>query len=278
MRAVGDAGSASPTGGDVVVDGSPVHVVQAGSGPGVLLLHGSGPGTTGWGAWRATAAALSGRFRVVVPDQAGFGATPIPGEGRAGRDVWVSQAAGVMAALGLGTYAVVGHSMGGAVALALAAAYPDRVSRVVAVSSMGAPAPLSPGLDALWSARPSRDAARSLLRLLFHDEVLVTEAAVDARLAAMTAGEAAYARLFPPPRERWADDLALDEPTLASVVAPVLLVHGQQDAVTPLEQTALRLRSLLPDARLETIPECGHVPAVEHPALFLRTVEGFLQP
>ena len=60
-----------------------------------------------------------------------------------------------MDALGLESYAVVGHSMGGAVALALAAARPDQVTRVVAVSTMGAPgAPLSADLDALWAARP----------------------------------------------------------------------------------------------------------------------------
>ena len=61
------------------VDGSPVAVRELGTGPPVLLLHGSGPGTTGWGAWAAVAEALAGRHRVIVPDQAGFGGTPFPG-------------------------------------------------------------------------------------------------------------------------------------------------------------------------------------------------------
>ena len=53
----------------VVVDGSPVHVLDEGDGPAVLLLHGSGPGTTGSGAWGATAEALGGSWRLAEPRQ-----------------------------------------------------------------------------------------------------------------------------------------------------------------------------------------------------------------
>ena len=109
----------------VDVAGSPVHVHEIGAGPPVLLLHGSGPGTTGWGAWRVVAETLAARHRVIVPDQAGFGGTPFPGGApdalSSRRAVWVDQARAVMAARGARRYAVVGHSMGGAVALALAA-------------------------------------------------------------------------------------------------------------------------------------------------------------
>ena len=62
----------------VEVAGSPVHVLDAGAGHPVLMLHGSGPGSTGAGAWAATAAALGGSHRVVAPDRAGFGSTPLP--------------------------------------------------------------------------------------------------------------------------------------------------------------------------------------------------------
>jgi 2-hydroxymuconate-semialdehyde hydrolase len=263
-------------GRDIDVGGAPVRVRELGAGPPVLLLHGSGPGTTGWGAWRPLATALAGRHRLIVPDQAGFGGTPAPGDGRPGLAGWTAQAAGLMDALGLGRYAVVGHSMGGAVALALAAARPEAVTRVVGVAAMGAPMPLTPALDRLWSARPGQ--ARELLGLLFHDRALVTDAAVMAREEGMAAGAAAFASLFPAPRERWARDLTLDPASLAAIAAPVLLIAGAQDRVTPLRDAALPLLDALADVRLHALGRCGHLPAVEHPAAVLRLLSDFLGP
>jgi 2-hydroxymuconate-semialdehyde hydrolase len=262
----------------VAVGGSPVHVLDTGSGPAVLMLHGSGPGTTGPGAWAATAEALGPSWRWVAPDQAGFGSTPAPPGSRGGLGLWTEQAAGLMDALGVERYAVVGHSMGGAVALALAAARPEQVTRVVAVSTMGAPgAPLSADLDAIWAASADRHGARDMLSRLFATSAPVTDAAVDARAAAMRDGAAAYASLFPPPRARWADDLTLPARTLAAIRAPVLLVHGAEDRVTPLATAALPLLGHLPDVRLHVLGRCGHVPALEHPDEFRQLLSGFLR-
>ncbi|WP_433795562.1 alpha/beta fold hydrolase [Actinoplanes sp. CA-252034] len=261
----------------VTVDGSPIHVLEGASGPAVLMLHGSGPGTTGAGAWAATAEALGPSWRWVVPDQAGFGSTPVPPGSRGGLDLWTERAAGLMDALGVEQYAVVGHSMGGAVALALAAARPRQVTRVVAVSTMGTPgAPLSADLDAIWAAPADRHGARDMLSRLFLDQALVTDSAVDARAAAMREGAAAYVSLFPPPRARWADDLTLPARALAAIRAPVLLVHGAEDRVTPLATAALPLLDHLPDVRLHVLGRCGHVPALEHPHEFRQLLSGFL--
>ena len=268
----------------LVVDagGSPVAVHELGAGPPVLLLHGSGPGTTGWGAWQAVAESLAARHRVVVPDQAGFGATPFPGGGPGAdvsrRAVWVDQARHVMAARASGPYAVTGHSMGGAVALALAAAESERVSRVAAVASMGAPMGLPAALDALWGARPEGDGPRRMLSLLYDDPACVTEEAVDARRSAMDAGAAAFGPLFPAPRERWARDLTLDVDALAAVRAPVLLIHGARDRLTPLASAALPLLEQLADVRLHAFGRCGHVPAVERREEFLAVLADFLEP
>ena len=263
----------------VTIDGSPVHVLESGSGPAVLMLHGSGPGTTGSGAWAATAQALGTSWQLVAPDQAGFGQTPIPAGSRGGLRLWTEQAAGLMDALGIDQYAVVGHSMGGAVALALAAARPQRITRVVAVSTMGAPgAPLSAELDAVWAAPAGPIGARDMLSRLVLDQALVTESAVAARAAAMRAGAAAFASLFPAPRARWAEDLTLSAQTLAGVRAPVLLIHGAEDRVTPLRTAALPLLDHLADVRLHVLGRCGHVPAIEHPHDFRRLLSCFLRP
>lgn len=261
----------------VPVAGAPVHVLEGGDGPAVLLLHGSGPGTTAAGAWTATARALGSSLHLVAPDQAGFGRTPLPSGSRGGLARWTTSAADLMDALGFRSYAVVGHSMGGAVALALAAAHPERVTRVVAVSAMGAPgAPLSPDLDALWGASPDLAGARDMLGRLFLDQSLVTDVAVRARALAIREGAAAFAPIFPAPRARWADDLTLSPGTLARVRAPVLLVHGAQDRVTPLPAATEPLLEHLTDVRLHVIAECGHAPMVEQPAEFWRLLSIFL--
>ncbi|WP_336298009.1 alpha/beta fold hydrolase [Micromonospora sp. LH3U1] len=188
------------------------------------------------------------------------------------------QAAGLMDALGIEYYAVVGHSMGGAVALALAAARPQQVTRVVAVSTMGTPgAPLSAELDAVWAAPAGPLGARDMLSRLVLDQALVTDSAVDARAAAMRTGAAAFASLFPPPRARWVDDLTLSAQTLAAIRAPVLLVHGAEDRVTPLGTAAQPLLEHLADVRLHVLGRCGHVPAIEHPHEFRQLLSCFLR-
>ena len=261
----------------VTVGGSPVHVLDSGAGPAVLMLHGSGPGTTGSGDWTATAQALGTSWHVVAPDQAGFGRTPVPAGSRGGLRLWTEQAAGLMDALGAEHYAVVGHAMGGAVALALAAARPRQVTRVVAVSTMGAPgAPLSTDLDAIWAAPADPLGARDMLSRLVLDQTLVTDAAVDARATAMRKGASAYASLFPPPRARWAADITLSARTLAAIRAPVLLVHGADDTVTPLGTAALPMLDHLPDVRLHIFGRCGHVPAIEYPHEFRQLLASFL--
>ena len=90
------------------------------------------------------------------------------------------------------------------------------------------------------------------------------------------AGAAAFASLFPPPRARWVEQLTLSAQTLAAIRAPVLLVHGAEDRLTPLETAALPLLEHLADVRLHVLGRCGHVPALEHPHDFRRLLSCFL--
>jgi pimeloyl-ACP methyl ester carboxylesterase len=116
-----------------------------------------------------------------------------------------------------------------------------------------------------------------MLGRLFFDQSLVTEPAVAARAQAMQAGASTFASLFPPPRARWAEDLTLSAQELAEISAPVLLVHGAQDRVTPLTSAALPLLERLTDVRLHVFGRCGHAPPVEHPHAFRRLVSDFLR-
>jgi pimeloyl-ACP methyl ester carboxylesterase len=99
--------------------------------PGALLLHGIG----NYGRyWDFFADAVAGRLRLVAPDARGHGESPKPAEGYAPAD-FVADAVAVIEATGLKRPIVVGHSMGGMHAVALALAHPDRVSALVLVDS-----------------------------------------------------------------------------------------------------------------------------------------------
>src|SRR3954462_7374297 len=91
------------------------------SGPPVLLLHGSGPGTTA-AAWDPLVAALAPRHRGIAPDLLGFGDSPPP-EGSL-RAAWTRQALELVDSLGVESFAVVGNSAGAAIALSIAATRP----------------------------------------------------------------------------------------------------------------------------------------------------------
>lgn len=227
----------------------------------VLLLHGSGPGTTS-AAWAPLIAALRDRgFDCTAPDLPGFGSAPA-----APIEEWVSILAPVQPC------AVVGNSAGGALALTLAAA--GLATKVVAVGSMGFPMALPPGLDELWSAEPTESAARRLLDLLFDSPP--GEDAVRARLEQMRA-QPDYRSLFPEPRQRWVDALSLSDERLASIDVPVLLIHGANDPIVPLADSALPLLDRLKDVRAHIFGHCGHASPIEYTDEFNRLVLTFLE-
>ncbi len=257
-------------------------VRDGGSGPAVVLLHGSGPGTTG-AAWEPLMAALAPRFRVIAPDFAGFGrsrAIPDQTTDRPyGRHGWTAQVLHLLDELSVDRCAVIGNSMGGAIALSVARARPETVTRLVCLGTLGLDLPLPPGLDRLWAYRPGRDAARELLELLHVDPAFRTEEAVRARLSATLepGPRETYPDLFPAPRDRWVHDLALTAEELAQIRIPTLLVHGVLDRVVPLEASTLRLLHLLPDARAHLFGACGHAtPAERHEELH-RLLSTFLE-
>jgi 2-hydroxymuconate-semialdehyde hydrolase len=243
-------------------------MIAEGSGPAVLLLHGSGPGTTA-AAWRPLIDAFGGRFRVIAPDLPGFGSAPaLP------ISSWVDSLASYLP--DDEPCAVVGNSAGGALAFALAHAHPRVVTKVVAVGSMGYPMTLPAGLDALWGFGPDEESARQLQQLLFFDGAAVTSTAVDARLEAMRA-QPDYRSLFPAPRQRWVDALSLSRQELAAIDVPVLLIHGADDQIVPLEDGALPLLRALPNARAHIFGRCGHASPLEYTDEFNRLVMTFLE-
>ena len=105
-----------------------LHYHEAGSGHPLILLHGSGPGATGWSNFSGNLPGLAQRFRVLAVDMPGWGASdacPVD------RLEHVDAALQFMDALGIERAAVVGNSMGGITAVRLAAEHPDRISHLI---------------------------------------------------------------------------------------------------------------------------------------------------
>jgi pimeloyl-ACP methyl ester carboxylesterase len=254
---------------------------EPGSGPSpppVLLLHGSGPGVTAAANWRTVIPALSADRRVIAPDQLGFGGTAT-GEPRTyGRAAWTAHAVALLDALGVGPVDIIGNSMGGAIALSIAQARPWAVRRIVLMGSMGVAMALPPGLDAVWGYTPGIEQMREVIGLFADDRRIVTDDLIQLRYRASLHPPVrdSWLAMFPEPRQRWVDDLALSGAELASVRVPVLLVHGRDDRVVPWRASSAQLVDLLPDARLHVLSGCGHWTMIERTADFLAVVQPFL--
>jgi 2-hydroxymuconate-semialdehyde hydrolase len=265
------------------VAGTPTHVIDTGDpaggadGPPVLLLHGSGPGVSAMANWRLVIPALATTRRVIAPDQLGFGRTADGSARTYGRAAWTAHAIALLDELGIDELDVVGNSMGGAIALSLAAAQPQRVRRQVLMGSVGVAMPLPPGLDEVWAYEPSAEAMERVMRLFTDDDSLITGDLVRLRLESslVPTVAASWAAMFPAPRQRWVDDLALTTEELRGIAAPTLLIHGRDDHVIPLA-SSLELLATLPEVDLHIFGRCGHWTMIERTDEFIAQVREHL--
>jgi pimeloyl-ACP methyl ester carboxylesterase len=235
----------------VQVAGHPVRYRVTGAGEPVVLVHGLA-GSALW--WTRTIPALAPRHRPYLVDLPGFGEMRrhpggfVLAEAAAWLAMW-------MEAVGLRSADVVGHSMGGYIALRLAAQRPDLVRRLVLVAPAGVP----PGRSITNYLGPLLTALRSLspafLALVLRDAL---------RAGPVTLWRAA--------RDLLAEDARLD---FESVTIPTLLVWGEKDPLVP--PTVGRLmREKIPNSQLVILPGAGHMPMFERPEELNRVLLDFL--
>lgn len=269
----------APIASVIDVAGQRTQVSEQGAGDPVLLIHGSGPGVSGLANWSGTLPALAAAgFRGIAPDMLGFGGTVPPDGHEYSLQSWLAHTVGVMDRLGVPSADVVGNSFGAAVALQLAAQYPDRVNRLVLMGPVGVAFPLTEALDAVWGYEPSVESMATILTLFAYNRNLLSDDMAKQRYETSIQGGAAerFAQMFPAPRQRWIEALAATADQLASIQAPTLLIHGRDDRVIPLE-TSLTLLNKLAHVELHVFGECGHWTQIERREEFNSLLVSFLQ-
>ena len=253
------------------------NVHDVGTGPALLLLHGSGAGVTAWANWRGLITSLSG-YRIVAPDLVGFGYTETPGDFEFRfLDSWIDQVIALLDALGIERAHVLGNSFGGGLALHLAARHSERFDRLVLMGPGGWPSRVNANLEALWGYTPSLDNMRHAMSVMAFDQALVTEELVEMRYRATTrpGAQEVFERVFPAPRQRWLDAQVLAPAALHAIEHEVLIVHGRDDRVVdPL--VSWNLHQHLRRSQLHMLGNCGHWTMIEQPARFRRLLTDFL--
>jgi 2-hydroxymuconate-semialdehyde hydrolase len=268
--------SNSEIGKSILANGIQTNYHEHGQGEPVLLIHGSGPGVTGWANWRLTIPALAENFHVFAPDIVGFGYTERPADVQYNMQTWVNHIFGFMDALGIEKAHVVGNSFGGGLALAMAIRAPQRVGRLVLMGSAGLPFTLTEGLDRVWGYTPSIDNMRGLLDLFAFDRNRVTDDLARMRYeASIRPGiQEAFAQMFPAPRQNGVNGLASDAAAIKALPHTTMIVHGREDKVIPLA-SSYELFSMIQKAQIHVFGQCGHWTQIEHATRFNKLISDF---
>jgi len=266
--------------------GHRVRYLQAGTGPVVVLIHGITSSADTWAA--AMAAAPDGRT-LIAPDLMGHGGSAKP-RGDYSLGAFASGIRDLLAALGHDRVTVVGHSLGGGIAMQFAYQFPERTERLVLVSSGGLGREVSlllraaalPGselalrfLAPRWLGRaaggvgwagsriglkPGRDVGEMFQGFLSLSDRETRAAFVQSLRAVVDTGGQ---------RVNGHDRLYL------AAGLPTLLVWGERDPVIPVDH-AHGAHAAMPGSRLELFPDAGHFPHMEEPERFAAVLEAFL--
>jgi pyruvate dehydrogenase E2 component (dihydrolipoamide acetyltransferase) len=261
-----------------LADGSKVYALLAGPAEAtetIVFLHGLGGSQS---TWASVLGDLANSHRIVAVDLPGHGASdkPAPDTGRYTVPHLAMAIGTVLEALDLAPAIIVGHSLGGAVALQLAIERPKLVRGLVLVNSAGLGNEISNELLDRIDAEPSREEARRLLELYFEDRKYILERGVDDMFASRTAPgadaavKAIAANAFGRDGQR---QLYLER--LPQIESPILIVWGELDRVIP-SSHAVAGASAAPTAWLEILESVGHVPQVEAAPSFVAVVSRWL--
>jgi 2-hydroxy-6-oxonona-2,4-dienedioate hydrolase len=260
-----------------------LHYNDCGSGAEtVVMLHGSGPGASGWANFNRNVEPLvAAGYRVILLDCPGWSKSdPIVCTGSRS-DLNARALKGLLDAIGLERVHIIGNSMGGHSAVAFALSNPARVGKLILMGGgTGGPSNFVPmpteGIKLLQGLyrEPSIDNLKKMMNVFVFDASSLTEELFQARLDNMLSRRdhlenfvkslAANPKQFPD-----------QGPRLGEITAPTLVIWGRDDRFVPMD-VGLRLLWGMPNAELHIFNRCGHWAQWEHADKFNRMVLDFL--
>lgn len=254
--------------------GELTHYHELGEGAPILFLHGSGTGVTAAANWWLNLPEISELGRCIAIDSIGYGQTVVA-EGTAyGIREWVRHAVRVLDALGIEKTWIVGNSLGGWLAFQFAIDYPDRLLGIVSMGTGGAK--LTGALKGHSNPTLTEEGIRQTLELFVVDKNLITDELVTLRYESAL-NDTASDRLqeVVSARDRDREALPLDFEVLSRLEVPVLLIHGVQDKVIPVQRT-WDILNVIPHADAHIFSQCGHWSQVERSSEFNNVIKQWL--
>ena len=262
----------------VQVDGLNIHYKDTGpkDAPVVLLLHGFGSSLQTWDVW---AAQLETQYRVIRLDLPGFGLTgpsPLHDYSEAGDLATLTH---FVDKLGVASFSIIGHSMGGKMAWGLAAADPDRVKALVLmapdgfpeVKDIGSKPYAMPSIMGVIKFSLPKFLVRKSIEPAFFDANALSDSLVDRYYDMLRAPGVRAAILERANQTIYTDPV----PRLKKITAPTLLVWGEQDQMIP-SSNAQSYANVLSTSKIVLLPNLGHLAQEEQPQIALAHVVEFL--
>ena len=259
----------------VSVDGVQLYYEQEGKGHPLVLISGYGCDS---GFWQLIRKELARHFSLLMFDNRGMGRSDLP------EDQWTieqmaDETIGLADALGIQKPHILGHSMGGAIAQAVAYRHGDRINKAVFAQTLLYPTPIGrwcslASLHLLEDGIPAGRRAEVAVPWLFTNTTLESRRFVQGFVQvheenpnppSLDAIRGQYAAL----------DKFDSRPWCSKITTPSLVLCGDQDLVCPPNQM-YELAEKLPHGSLHVVPGCAHVAPVERPAEFCRIVKQFL--
>ncbi len=257
-------------------NGLTLHYMEAGEGPVVIWLHGSGPGASGFSNFKTNYPIFAeAGFRNIVLDLPGFGRSSKPEDAFYDLDFFVTCLNQFLQATGIERCTLLGNSLGGAIALGQALAHPDTVERLILMAPGGVEERetyfqmegIVRMVEVFGQGPMGVEEMRHVMQLqLFDASQLDEELLIErASVAVMQPANLFSTMLVPNMTER-----------LSELRCPILGFWGSNDRFNPVEGVA-KFMDNAPEARFTVLNRCGHWVQVEHTDLFNRTCIDFLQ-